>query len=798
MSEIVNWWRRPLRAVHTVLREPDAAGYDLEGVLHWLREWRANVYAVNGGGLCAFYQTEVPFHRKNRFLDGRDLFKEIVDACHEAGIKVVARMDFRGGHREVFEAHPDWFARDAEGGPKMNVSLFAACPNSPFRNEGYAFPVVHEVFEHCRPDGIWENAAAFGGRCYCPTCRWRFREETDFEVPLAENWDDPVWRRYVRWRYDSVREHTRKLRDVVKSHGADKSYCGEFFTYLEARARENAEDVDEIAALWDYQMACIFPLTRDSYHSPLLPVPLWRAEEQIKYLRATAASAEQHDASGSAEGLHSAAAAGSAEPAQSGRTPQTLQTPVMLYGHFDNQSRYTTPAGEELRLWLTGMAAQGGSPWDCSFVGVPPSRWWDRRHVDTVQRFYGFMAEHEEAFWGLESVAEVALVHSQRTQDRFASSDPARDGYITHVRGWELALFAAHAQWDVLPPSQVRPEILRRYRAVILPNVACMSDEEAATYRRYVGEGGALLATFETGCFAADGAMRGAGLGGALDDVLGVRDLGLGRRGPLPYAYTRIRWRDTLTAGFDETEAITNEGYVRQVAPRDGAQVHATLVPEIFPQPPDLSYPSLWENDAPVLVTNRYGGGRVVYFANQTDRLNVTSGHPDHQRLLENALRWALDGKPPLVETDAPADVHVTLLRQPHRGALYVHLVNYSGAHGRPVCPPHRAGAIELKLNVPGMATAPRTADLLMSGASVPISADGEGGGQLRLSIPQHRSARDCAYRAVALLCHPERSHVILDAVKDLEALRCAQGDKELPPCGTRGAKQDRERLLVL
>ena len=94
-------------------------------------------------------------------------------------------------------------------------------------------------------------------------------------------------------------------------------------------------------------MACIFPLTRNSYGSPLLPVPLWRAEEQIKYLRATGTP----------------------------RTPPAAeppQTPVMLYGHFDNQSRYTTPAGKSCASGWPAWPPRAGSPWDCSFVGVPP------------------------------------------------------------------------------------------------------------------------------------------------------------------------------------------------------------------------------------------------------------------------------------------------------------------------------------------------------------------------------------------------------------------------------------------
>ncbi|HET7767618.1 MAG TPA: alpha-amylase family protein [Chloroflexota bacterium] len=714
-----NWWRRPLRAVHTVLREPDAAGFDLPGLLAWLRDWRANVYAVNGGGLCAFYQTEVPLHRKNRFLDGRDLFKEIVDACHDTGIKVVARMDFRGLHREAFETHPDWAAHDVEGRPRTREVLYAACPNSPYRNEGYAIPLIDEVLGRCGADGIWENATAFGGRCYCPHCRRKFREDAGADLPRAEDWDDPVWCRYVLWRYACVREHTTRLRDVVKRHGADRSYCGEFFAFLEGNARENAEDVDHIRDLWDYQMGTIFALTRGSHGSPLLPVPVWRAEEDMKYLRATGGGT---------------AATAAVTSALGGERRATPQTPVMLYGHFDNQSRYTTPNPHEAALWLAGMAAQGGSPWNCSFVGVPPSRWWDQRHQDLHRDFYHFMADHEADFAALESVADVALVHSQRTQDRFAAADPARDGYITHVRGWELALFAAHHQWDVLPPSALTVESLARYRAVVLPNVACLSDEDAAALRRYVERGGAVVATFETGCYTAGGAPRDSG---ALDDVFGIGGLGVLARGPLPHSYLRLQRQNgaaALLAGFEDTTVLTSEGHVRAVTALPGARVCATLIPEIFPQPPDLSYPVLHDVPAPFLVTHHVGAGRAVYFAGQTDRLNLTSGHPDHGRLLANALGWALDGEAAL-ETDAPPHVHITLLRQPATGRLYVHLVNYTGARGRPVVAPFPLGPIRLSLDARHAPALGGTAALLVSGSSAP--ARRASAGRVEVVVPR-------------------------------------------------------------
>jgi hypothetical protein len=115
----------------------------------------------------------------------------------------------------------------------------------------------------------------------------------------------------------------------------------------------------------------------------------------------------------------------------------------------------------------------------------------------------------------------------------------------------------------------------------------------------------------------------------------------------------------------------------------------------------------------------------------------VTSGHPDHQRLLANALNWALAGSPPLVTLEAPsaedaAEIHVTLLRQRTAGHLYAHLVNYTGTRGRPVRAPHRVGPITLTLATPGVAGS-QGADLLVSGHSVDAHADR---GRLSVTVP--------------------------------------------------------------
>ena len=58
-----------------------------------LLKFKANVVMINTSGIIANYKTSLPYHFQNPYLAG-DL-KEIVNACHDAGIKVIGRMDFK-------------------------------------------------------------------------------------------------------------------------------------------------------------------------------------------------------------------------------------------------------------------------------------------------------------------------------------------------------------------------------------------------------------------------------------------------------------------------------------------------------------------------------------------------------------------------------------------------------------------------------------------------------------------------------------------------------------------------------
>src|SRR5262245_58567939 len=60
----------------------------------WADYWaslKVDALGLNGGGIVAFYPTQVPYHHRSEFLGSRDLFGEMTAASKKRGLRVVAR-----------------------------------------------------------------------------------------------------------------------------------------------------------------------------------------------------------------------------------------------------------------------------------------------------------------------------------------------------------------------------------------------------------------------------------------------------------------------------------------------------------------------------------------------------------------------------------------------------------------------------------------------------------------------------------------------------------------------------------
>jgi hypothetical protein len=243
------------------------------------------------------------------------------------------------------------------------------------------------------------------------------------------------------------------------------------------------------------------------------------------------------------------------------------------------------------------------------------------------------------------------------------------------VRGYYCALLEAHVPFDVISDKFIDAAMLKRYRVLVMPNMACVDDATAAAIETFVAAGGSVVATFDSGMRTRDGGIRQEP---AFARMLGVKVRG--KRKDLKSSYARIvRADDPLVIGVGDTDLIPNEGALVEVEATTGRMVPLTLIPPVIAHSgATISIPEYSAiratTDVPVAVHGVHGKGRTVYFANPMDALFYHFGFPDLGRVLANAVRYAL-GDAHDCEVDAPEFVDVSLRVQPKR--KLVHLINF-------------------------------------------------------------------------------------------------------------------------
>src|SRR5438309_636575 len=115
-----------------------------------------------------------------------------------------------------------------------------------------------------------------------------------------------------------------------------------------------------------------------------------------------------------------------------------------------------------------------------------------------------------------------------------------------------------HERHRVVREDDLSPQTLAKYSALLLPNVALLSDAQCDSLRAYVNAGGSLLATFETSRYDQSGKPRdGLGIG----DLFGVTRAGdiAGPNGNSYYA--RIESPHEILEGFADTKVLPGAEY---------------------------------------------------------------------------------------------------------------------------------------------------------------------------------------------------------------------------------------------
>jgi hypothetical protein len=615
-TDTKNWWKRPYRMVQTNLRQPDAL-VDQRMLARQVKDFGADVLLYNIGGIFAFYPTELALHAVNPYMKG-DALGDAVEAAHGEGLALVGRFDMSKATRIAYEAHPEWFVHNAKGDALEYNGTYQACVNGGWYQD-YALQIISESLGKYDVDGVFFNmfgytnftySGDYFGICTCENCQRRFRDMYGKTLPQKEDFSDPSFADYLEFKDRTALELRAKVYRHIKQVAPKVAMTG------------HRGDSDLIRM--------------ETQRAVKRPQPEWayQAGEQARWGRAYGR----------------------------GKTMSSTSANFIDYAW-----RFASETGA-YQLARAAQQLANGATLDFYLLGVMDQD--DRKAFPDVSRLFKWHRDNEDSYKGLASGATIALYHSHKSgvyRGRTASRQSAADAF----RGAYRALVEARLPFDFVSDEILEADgakALGQYQALVLANVACLSDAEAEAIDSWVADGGVLLVTGESGFYDARGSKRDQ-IALASLPVTGLPMMRKNMKG----SYFRVA--DGELPLPDVGLLMLDEDYY-VAAPKEGAEGVLRLLPPQRFGPPELCFPD-FESSLPGAWIGTHGKGRAIYVPWHADALYYRDSLPDTRVFLTDLILRHVGPMPARVE--GRGSLELTVQRQEATGKTLVHLVNYGG-----------------------------------------------------------------------------------------------------------------------
>ena len=578
-----------------------------------------------------------------------EIIGRFIDLAHEKGILVLSYYPFIFT-KPLLDKHPDWLIRmlDDGGEEVWNEGWF--CWNSPYRD--WLADYMVELLDCLDLDGLYFDDMNWGshsdegqrrtGGCTCRYCRQLHLEETGKELPARVDMGDVEFKRYVNWRYlkfcEGVRHVNNKIHQAHPHAIIDINYYGRPY---------GAPDIG-----WKSS----HPLNRIDLDSYLF------VEAGLDNL-GWSVPAKICQAHGSTFGV--------------------LQFQTQSFPEGASQSA-PYPAPYSAALCALTAVAHGGAYINCS---IQITSGGEHSLYAESARFVNDEMKRLRPYVGGETVKQVAMHLSQQTRD-FGYPD-LPDDFWRAAKGYHRMLGRSQCLTDYVFDGELTYGNISSYPVLLLPNSRCLSEAQGDAVRRYVEEGGTLVATHETSLLDELGERRRNFL---LADILGIDYEGpesgvreeAGEEDVLweKNWFGRVVDRSHCATYLPRDKGIEEEcgrliafgAPQSRVTARSATRVLCTRSTLAWTcNPPLYGFNPARDQDSgvPTLTVNQVGRGRAIYLAADIGAGYERNPLPQTKRLLAHLVGWA--GAP--LEIEAPGVVEVAAWKR-GGGEMAVHLLN--------------------------------------------------------------------------------------------------------------------------
>jgi len=313
--------------------------------------------------------------------------------------------------------------------------------------------------------------------CACSTCRKLFQERTGFTMPEPGdawmkwygNHDDPSFRAWLDFRFRSVEDYHRVIKDHYESLGLDllrPNYISHALTN-DPTAYVALERLPKIN--WVSAECCFSDIIRYAW-------PSWAVELSHRYA-----------------------------------VGRWRKIPPGAYMYPDR-------ADTILFTWALAMS------WGVMWQPIQEGGGMDAKSNEVNDRVLKFSADHADLLRKAKKFAGLGFYESRRTRELYG---PVNERSMQSMNAWMHACYRSNVPFDLFQREEMT-EQLKKYKTVMLNEVALLSEEELRAFKQFVEDGGTLIWAGLTGVRDESGELRSAG---ELGELWGFDDFECAQQG---------------------------------------------------------------------------------------------------------------------------------------------------------------------------------------------------------------------------------------------------------------------------